>query len=53
METPPQLILYRYQIGLETKMKDSDFVFDCVHFSYFKCHKINYKWDRSYIDSRD
>ena len=26
------------QIGLEISMKDSDFIFDCVHFLYYKCY---------------
>ena len=29
-----QSLLSRYQIGLETSMKGSDLVFDCVHFLY-------------------
>ena len=33
-------LLKRYQIGLETSVKDSDFRFDCVHSLYYKCHKI-------------
>ena len=33
--------LNRYQIGLETSMRGSDFVFDCAHFLYYKGHKIN------------
>ena len=28
-----------YQIGLETSMRGSDFIFDCVHLLYCKCHK--------------
>ena len=35
-----ELILNRYQNGLETSMKGSDFIFDCVHLLYYKCHKI-------------
>ena len=38
-----QSLLSRYQIGLETSMKGSDFIFDCVNLSYWKCHKINFK----------
>ena len=30
-----------YQFGLETLMKGSKFVFDCVQLLYYKCHKIN------------
>ena len=32
-------------------MKGSEFVFDCVLFLYYKCHKINLNRGRSYIDS--
>ena len=32
-------LLSRYQIRLETLMRGSDFIFDCVHLSYYKCHK--------------
>ena len=38
-----QSLLSRYQIGLETSMKGSDFIFDCVNLSYWKFHKINFK----------
>ena len=34
-----QSLLSRYQIGLDTSKKASDFVFNCVHLLY-KCHKI-------------
>ena len=46
-----QWLLSRYQIGLETSIKGSDFIFDCVYLLYYKCHKINFKWGGSYIDS--
>ena len=36
-----QSLLSRYQIRFETSIKCSDFVFDCVHLLYYKCHKIN------------
>ena len=29
-----QSLLSKYQIELETSIKDSDFVFNCVHFFY-------------------
>ena len=45
--------LSRYQIGLETSMKGSDFIFDSVQLLYCKCHKISFKRDGSYIDSPD
>ena len=32
-------------------MKGSDFIFDSVHFLYYKCHKMNFKRGWSYIDS--
>ena len=34
-------------------MTGSDFIFDCVHLLFRKCHKINPNWDGSYIDSPD
>ena len=34
-------ILSRYQIGLETSVKGSDSIFNCVHLLYYKCYKIN------------
>ena len=42
----------RYQNNLES-MKGSKFVFDYVHFLYYKCHKINQTCGGSYIDSFD
>ena len=42
----------RYQNNLES-MKGSDFVFDCVHFLYHKCHEINPNLGGSYMDSSD
>ena len=32
-------------------MKGREFVFDCVHFLYYKCYKINLNRGGSYIDS--
>ena len=46
-----ELLLSRYQIGLETSIKWSDFVVDSVQLLYYKCHKINFKRGRTYIDS--
>ena len=43
----------RYQIGLETSMKGSEFLFDCVHLLYYKCHKTNSNRGGLYIDSHD
>ena len=34
-------------------MKSRDFIFDCVHSMYCKCHKTNLNCGRSYIDSPD
>ena len=34
-------------------MRGSDFIFDCTHLLYCKCHKINFKRGGSYIDSPD
>ena len=39
------------QIGLETSMRASDFIFDSVQLLHYKCHKINFKRGGSYIDS--
>ena len=48
-----QSLLNRYQIRLETLMRVSDFIFDCVNLLYSKCHKINFKRGGSYIDCCD
>ena len=32
-------------------MRSSDFIFDCVHLLYYKCHKINSNRGELYIDS--
>ena len=34
-------------------MKGSQFVFDCVHLMYYKCHKINPNRGSSYVDFPD
>ena len=39
----------KYQNNLETSMRGSSFILDCVHLLYYKCHKINLKRGRSYI----
>ena len=36
-----QSLLSSYQIGLEKSMRGSDFIFNCVHLLYYKCHKVN------------
>ena len=38
-----QSILSRYQIGLETSMNSSNFIFDFVHLLHYKFHEINFK----------
>ena len=43
MEELFQSLLFMYQIGLETSLRGSDFIFDCVQLLYYKCHKINFK----------
>ena len=48
-----QLLLFRYQFGLETSMRGSDFIFDCVNLIYYQCHKINFKRGDLYIDFPD
>ena len=32
-------------------MIGSDYIFDCVHLLYYKCHLINFKRVGSYVDS--
>ena len=46
-----ELLLSMYQIGLETSMRGSDFIFDGVNLLYYKFQKINFKLGDSYIDS--
>ena len=46
-------LLFRYQIGLDTTMKDSSFIFDYVNLLYYECHKINPNCSGSHIDSPD
>ena len=36
----------RYQIGSETSMGSSDFIFDYVHLLFYKCHKMNSRQGR-------
>ena len=43
----------RYQEGLETKMKGSQFVFESVDLLYYSLHKISLNRGGSYIDSPD
>ena len=46
-------LLSRYQTGLENSMENSDFIFDCVNFLHYKCHKTNLNRGGSYINSPD
>ena len=46
-----ELLLDRCQDRLETSMRGSDFIFDCVHLLYHKCHKINPNEGGSHADS--
>ena len=43
-------LLSRYQIGSETSMRGSDFIFDSVQLWYYNFHEINFKCGGSYID---
>ena len=42
-------LLYRYQTRLETSIKNSNFIFDCIGLLYCKCHKINPNRGESFI----
>ena len=53
IQEPYESLLSRYQIGLETTMKISNFVFYCVNLLRCKCHKVNLKCVGSYMDSPD
>ena len=46
-------LIKEFENGLEKLMKCSDFIFDCVHLLYYKCHKINPNhggWNIDYPD---
>ena len=45
------LLLHKYQIGLEQSMKSSTFTFDYVPKIHYICSKINLKRGGSYTDS--
>ena len=38
-----QSLFSRYQIESQASMKGSDFVFNCIHLWYYKCHRMNLK----------
>ena len=46
-----QSLLPRFQIGLETSIKGSDFIFGWVPLLYYKCPKIHFKCCELCIDS--
>ena len=46
-------LLSRHQTKLETPMRGSDFLFDCVHLLYYKDHNIKLRQGESYINSGD
>ena len=53
VEKPFESLVNRYQIGLETPMRGSDFIFDWVYLFYYKCHKTNPNRGGSCADSTD
>ena len=46
-----ELLLSRYQIGLEASIRGIDFISDSVQLLYYKCHKINCECRGSYFHS--
>ena len=44
-----ELLLSRYQVGLETPMGGSNLNFDSVQLFYYKCRKKNFKLGGLYI----
>ena len=44
-------LLNRYQNDMQISMRGSDFIFDCIHLLYYKCHKINPNCGRLYMNS--
>ena len=43
----------RYESGLETSTRGSDFIFHSFQILYYKCHKINFRRSGSYTESPD
>ena len=37
----------------KTLLKESDFIFDLVQLTYYKCHRVNFICGASYIGSPD
>ena len=50
IDTLFESILNRYQIGLETSMRISYFIFDCVYLLYYEFILLWFKCDKSYIE---
>ena len=48
-----ELLIYRFQTGIKTSMKGTDFIFDCVNLLHSGCHKINISRGGPYIDPPD
>ena len=48
-----EALLSRYQAGLETSTRESDFIIDLVQLLYYTCHKVSFKRGGSYIYSPD
>ena len=46
-------LLSRYEFGLETSMRGSDFIFDSIRLLFYKCHKVSFKRGGLFIDSPD
>ena len=44
-------LLNRYQNDMQISMRGSDFIFDCIHLLYYKCHKINPNCGGLYMNS--
>ena len=48
-----KLVLNRYKYNFETSMRVNNFIFDYVHFIYYKCHKIYFGCGGSCLESPD
>ena len=48
-----EALLSRYQAGLGTSTRESDFIIDLVQLLYYTCHEVNFKRGGSYIYSPD
>ena len=48
-----EVLLFRYQIELETSIRGSDCTLEGVNLLYYQCHKMNFKRGGSDIDSSD